>query len=136
MAEGLVNHFLGEEWEGYSAGTAPAGYVHPLAVKAMSELGADISTQESKSVDVFRGTDFDSVITVCDNAAQNCPVWLGGGHVKHIGFPDPAAVIGSESEELTAFREARDGIRKQVFDYLANMDSDPVKGGFYAPRII
>jgi arsenate reductase len=134
MAEGLVTHFLGDEWEASSAGTAPSGYVHPLAVKVMSELGADISTQESKSVDVFRGTDFDAVITVCDNAAKNCPVWLGGGRVKHIGFPDPAAVTGSESEQLTAFREARDGLRKQVFDYLGNMDADSMKGEFHAPR--
>jgi arsenate reductase len=133
MAEGLVNHFLGEEWEASSAGTAPSGYVHPLAVKAMSELGADISSQESKSVETLRGTDFDVVITVCDNAAQNCPVWLGGGHVKHMGFPDPAAVTGGEEEQMEAFRQVRDGLRQKVFDYLENMEESS-KGGTYAPR--
>jgi arsenate reductase len=83
MAEGLVNHFLGDEWEAYSAGTAPAGYVHPLAVKAMAELGIDISAQRSKSVGEFRDAQFDLVITVCDQAAQNCPLWLGSELVKH-----------------------------------------------------
>jgi len=83
MAEGLVNHFLGDRWEAFSAGTAPAGYVHPLAIQVMDELGIDISAQRSKPVDEFRGAEFDFVITLCDNAAQTCPLWLGSGRVKH-----------------------------------------------------
>jgi len=118
MAEGLVNHFLSETWEAYSAGTDPAGYVHPLAVQAMAELGIDISEQRSKSVDEFRNTAFDLVVTVCDNAAENCPLWLGPGHVVHIGFPDPAQAAGTQAEQLAAFRCVRDEIRWQVLDYV------------------
>jgi arsenate reductase len=123
MAEGLVNHFLGDEWEAHSAGTAPAGYVHPLAIEAMAELGIDLSAQRSKSVDEFRDAQFDLVITVCDQAAQNCPLWLGSGWVKHMGFPDPAAATGSEDERLKVFRQVRDDLRQKVFDSLEEMDS-------------
>lgn len=132
MAEGLVNHFLGAEWEAFSAGTAPAGYVHPMAVRAMAELGIDISMQESKSVDVFRGMDFDVVITVCDHAAQRCPAWLGQGQVIHLGFPDPAAATGSEEEQLEVFRRVRDGLRQRVLEQLQSLDKTAVKGRFYA----
>ena len=118
MAEGLANHFLGDEWEAYSAGTAPAGYVHPLAVKAMAELGIDISAQRSKSVAEFRNAEFDVVITVCDDAARNCPLWLGAGQVKHIGFPDPAVATGSEEERLEVFRQVLDGIHQEARHYL------------------
>jgi arsenate reductase len=117
MAEGLVNHFLGDEWEAYSAGTAPAGYLHPLAEKAMAELGIDISAQRSKSVGEFRDIEFDVVTTLCDDAARNCPLWLGSGQVKHMGFPDPAAATGSEDERLEVFRQVRDEIRQEVMHY-------------------
>jgi arsenate reductase len=118
MAEGLINHFTGEEWIAYSAGTAPTGAIHPLAVQAMAELGIDISAQRSKSTEEFRDTPLDLVVTVCDDAAENCPVWLGQGTVVHIAFPDPAAVTGEEAERLAAFRAARDGIREKVLGYL------------------
>ena len=121
MAEGLVNHFLGDRWEAYSAGTAPTGHVHPLAIRAMAELGMDVSSQRSKSVDELRDTEFDLVITVCDNAARNCPLWLGSGLVKHIGFPDPATATGSEDEQLGVFRQVRDGIRQEVMHCLEGM---------------
>jgi arsenate reductase len=85
MAEGLVNHDLGDEWQALSAGIEPAGTVHPLAVRAMAELGIDISRQRSKPVDEFRGREFDLVVTVCDDAAENCPVWLGRGQKVHLG---------------------------------------------------
>lgn len=123
MAEGLVNRFLGDEWEAYSAGTAPAGYVHPLAVRAMAELGIDISDQRSKSADEFRGADFDLVITVCDGAAENCPLWLGPGRRVYFGFVDPVQVDGTEARRLAVFRRARDEIRQQVFDYLRRHNS-------------
>jgi arsenate reductase (thioredoxin) len=122
MAEGLVNHFLGEKWEAYSAGTQPAGYVHPLAVQVMAELGIDISGNRSKSTDEFRYVGPDLVITVCDDAAENCPVWLGQGQVAHISFPDPAKASGSEAERLAVFRQVRDDIRQKIFDYLAKID--------------
>jgi arsenate reductase len=79
IAEGLVNRFLDDEWEAYSAGTAPAGYV-----------GQDGILSYSKSVAEFRTAELDFVVTLCDNGAQTCPLWLGSGRVKHIGFPDPA----------------------------------------------
>lgn len=123
MAEGLVNHTLGDAWQAFSAGTKPSGYVHPLAVKAMAELGIDISAHRSKHTDEFRDVELDRVVTVCDNAAKNCPVWLGSGRVKHIGFPDPAAAEGDEEQRLEAFRVVRDGLRERVFAYLQS-DSD------------
>jgi len=134
MAEGLVNHFLGERWEAHSAGTHPAGYVHPLAVQAMAELGIDISSQRSKSVDEFRSADLDLVVTVCDNAAENCPVWLpvpgaqtqgGRGKQRHIGFPDPAVATGSEAERLEVFRQVRDDIRQKVVSHLESGNMVP-----------
>ncbi len=118
MAEGLVNHLLGDRWEAFSAGTHPAGYVHPLAVQAMAELGIDISGQRSKSVEEFRGQNFDVVITLCDSAAQECPVWLGPGRAIHMGFPDPAQADGVTEDRLDAFRRVRDGIREKVLGYL------------------
>jgi arsenate reductase len=122
MAEGLVNHFLSDRWEAYSAGTQPAGYVHPLAIRAMAELGIDISGQRSKSTDEFRDAAFDVVITVCNDAAQSCPVWLGQGHRVHIGFPDPVAATGSEEERFETFHRARDGLHRKVLDYLHRVE--------------
>jgi arsenate reductase len=124
MAEGLINHFAGEEWVAYSAGTVPTGAVHPLAVQAMAELGIDISAQRSKSAEEFRGAALDLVVTVCDDAAENCPVWLGRGTVVHIAFPDPAAVSGAEAERLAAFRAACDGIRERVLGYLTQSSNE------------
>ncbi len=118
MAEGLVNHFLGQQWQALSAGTHPAVEVHPVAIQAMAELGIDISQQKPKPVAEFRDMAFDVVITVCDSAAQECPLWLGSGLVKHFSFPDPASAQGSEAERLAAFREVRDGLREQVLPYL------------------
>ena len=125
MAEGLVNHFLGDRWLAHSAGTEPAGYVHPLAVEAMAEVGADISDGESKHVEAFRPVHFDVVITVCDDAAENCPLWLGSGHVEHISFPDPAQAIGSREEKMNVFRRVRDDIRENVLAYLRAFDDEP-----------
>jgi len=122
MAEGLVNHLLGDRWEAFSAGTKPAGYVHPLAVQAMAELDIDISTHRSKSVGEFRQAEFDIIVAVCDTAAQNCPLWLGPGQVIHMEFPDPAATTGSERERLAVFRRVRDGIRDRIIGYLEEQD--------------
>jgi len=122
MAEGLTNDLLGDRWEAFSAGTEPSGYVHPLAIEAMAELGIDISDRRSKSVEEFREMAFDVVITVCDDAAENCPLWLGSGHVHHMGFPDPAEASGSEEERMAVFRQVRDGLRREVLGYLEDMD--------------
>jgi arsenate reductase len=122
MAEGLVNHDLGDRWRAYSAGTQPAGYVHPLAVEAMRELDIDISAQQSKTADQFREKALDLVVTVCDDAAENCPLWLGGGSRVHIGFEDPAKAIGNEEERLAIFRRVRDEIRQQVGRLLVDAD--------------
>ena len=118
MAEGLTNHFLADSWEAVSAGTQPAGYVHPLAIAALAELGIDISGHASKTADEFRQTPLDLVITVCDDAAENCPLWLGQGRVTHISFPDPAKATGTEEEKTAVFRQVRDDIRAQVLPYL------------------
>jgi arsenate reductase len=127
MAEGLVNHYWGDEWQAYSAGTKPAGHVHPLAVQVMSELDIDISRNRSKSVDELREEPFDVVVTVCDDAAENCPVWLpapgattpgGSGRTIHIGFEDPAQAVGSDGERLAVFRRVRDEIRREILHLL------------------
>ena len=121
MAEGLVNSLLAPGWQAMSAGTAPASHVHPLAVRVMAEIGIDIAGKRPKSVDEFQGVPFDIVITVCDHAAETCPVWLGKGRVVHIGFPDPAAATGSEADRLAVFRLVRDEIRRTVCGYLVQV---------------
>jgi arsenate reductase len=82
------------------------------------ELGINISDRRSKSVDEFRDTHFDLVVTVCDDAAENCPVWFGEERVVHIGFPDPAQAKGSHAEQIAVFRQVRDMIHRQVLEYL------------------
>lgn len=118
MAEAIVNARLGDAWEAVSAGTQPAGYVHPLALQVLAEIG--IAHQgRSKSADEYRNTPFDLVVTVCDDAAENCPVWLGRGRRVHLGFPDPAQATGSPEEVLAVFRAVRDDIAQRVPAYLA-----------------
>jgi arsenate reductase len=124
MAEGLINHYLGESWQAYSAGTEPSGYVHPLAVKAMAELDIDISEGVSTSVDSFRTTRFDQVITVCDDANEKCPLWLAPGIVTHIGFIDPAKATGTDAQKMNVFRRVRDEIRSEVLAYLSHYGSE------------
>jgi arsenate reductase len=118
MAEGLTNHYLGDTWEAVSAGTEPSGYVHPLAIAALAELDIDISDHTSKTADAFRDMPLDLVVTVCDDAAENCPLWLGQGKVKHISFPDPAKATGTDAEKMAVFRQVRDDIQDQVLGYL------------------
>ena len=120
MAEAIVNHELGETWQAFSAGTQPSGYVHPLALQALAEIGIRHEGR-SKSTELFRGLAFDAVITVCDNAAENCPVWLGSGRKVHIGFPDPAKATGSPEERLAAFRWVREDIASRILPYLRNL---------------
>ena len=118
MAEALVNHDLAGRMQAFSAGTDPSE-VHPLAAKVMAELEIDISRQRSKGLDEFADQKFDHVITLCDQAAESCPVFFGGTQRVHMGFPDPAAAGGSDEERLTAFRKVRDQIREQVVGFLS-----------------
>ena len=108
MAEGLVNHFLKDDFKAFSAGTV-ATEVNACAVKVMEELGIDIGGQYSKSIEDFRDGKFDHVVTVCDNARESCP-FFPGDNIIHRNFTDPAAVKGSEEEKLDAFRKVRDEI--------------------------
>jgi arsenate reductase (thioredoxin) len=113
MAEGLLRHDGGDRFEVYSAGVAPT-QVKPEAIEAMDEIGIDISRHRSKSVDEFLGQEFDYVITVCDNANEQCPVFAGRTQRLHWSFKDPAAVAGSHETRLCAFKEARDQIRERL----------------------
>jgi arsenate reductase len=124
MAEGWVNARLAGSWVARSAGTKPTGYVQPLAVTAMGEIGIDITHQHSKHLDTVRDEAFDLVVTVCDNAAKSCPLWLGQGRVVHRGFPDPVEVAGSPVELLAAFRAVRDAIGAWVLPFLEEMDDE------------
>ena len=124
MAEAVINYYWDEQWESFSAGTEPAGYVHPLAVRALAEIGIQ-HQGESKSVDRFRGESFDAVITVCDDAAENCPVWLGTGKRAHIGFIDPAKAQGGEEEQMRVFRAVRDQIIDRLGAHLKKLVEDP-----------
>jgi arsenate reductase len=113
MAEAIVNARLGAEWQAVSAGTKPAGYVHPNALRVLREIGIAHQGQ-SKHTDEFRNSQFDLVVTVCDSAAEECPIWLGAGRRVHIGFPDPAQATGTDDEVLAVFRAVRDDITQKV----------------------
>ena len=109
MAEGLLRQVGEDRFEVWSAGTKPS-HVRPEAIEVMREIGIDISGQRSKSVDEFAGQEFDYVITVCDNANENCPVFPGKTVRIHWSFDDPAAVVGDRSARLEVFRRVRDEI--------------------------
>jgi|YelNatPaOPRAMG01_1025707.scaffolds.fasta_scaffold00621_4 arsenate reductase len=113
MAEGLVNHDLAGKVKAFSAGVRPSR-VNPRAIQVMGELGIDISQHRSKSVDDLKDEQFDLVITVCDNAAEQCPMFPGATEVMHVSFPDPARATGTEEEILTVFRSVRDDLRKRL----------------------
>ena len=118
MAEAIVNARLSDDWRAFSAGTEPSGYVHPMAIQVLDEIGIT-HNGESKHTDRFRDVDFDLVVTVCDDAAENCPVWLGKGKRVHLGFPDPAKATGTDEEVLAVFRSVRDEIVQKVLELLA-----------------
>ena len=113
MAEGLLRHDAGEQFDVESAGTKPS-IIRPEAIAVMQELGIDISGQRSKHVDEFQGQHFDYVITVCDNAREACPVFFGAVKRLHHSFDDPAAVAGTERERLAQFAGARDELREYL----------------------
>ena len=117
MAEAIVNARLGGEWQAVSAGTKPAGFVHPKALAALSEIGIRHEGR-SKLADEFKGVDFDLVVTVCDSAAEECPIWLGKGRRTHHSFPDPAKAEGTDDEIMSVFRTVRDDIEKEMTELL------------------
>lgn len=121
MAEAVVNARWGEQWQAVSAGTQPTGYVHPLAVRVLAEIGIEHAGR-SKHADKFREKPFDLVVTVCDDAAENCPLWLGQGKRVHVGFPDPARASGTEEEMLAVFRRVRDEIERRIGALLEAVD--------------
>ena len=117
MGEGLFRAEGGERFEVFSAGTRPT-VVRPEAIAVMKEIGIDISGHWSKGVDQFAGQTFDTIVTVCDNARESCPVFPAPAERIHWSFEDPAAVEGSEEERLAAFRRIRDQIRERVRGFL------------------
>lgn len=104
-----------------SAGSKPAGYVHPLAIRAMEEIGIDISQHRSKHLSEFLDRPVRTVITVCGNADQACPMFPGQVNRYHWGFDDPAHASGSEEEQFKVFRRVRDEIRKVFEAYAAGL---------------
>jgi arsenate reductase len=120
MAEGLVNHFLGDRFVANSAGTQ-ASLVHPLAIEVMKEIGIDISSHRSKNLSEFDGQTFDYVITLCGDANETCPLYIGGTKKTHIGFDDPAKATGSHEDILREFRRVRDEIKDKLTQYFSNI---------------
>jgi len=114
MAEAIVNYRLGDMWEAVSAGTKPTGTVHPKALAALGEIGIQHQGR-SKSANEFKGVDFDLVVTVCDSAAEECPLWLGKGKRVHHSFPDPA-----KTDDMNDFRKVRDGMEREIIYLLVN----------------
>ena len=119
MAEGLLRHLTEDRFEAYSAGTE-ATHVRPQALRVMSELGIDISGQESKTLDRYLGEPFDYVITVCDEANEACPFFPGAAERLHWSLPDPAAAEGTEEERLEVFRSVRDRLKDHIVGELVN----------------
>lgn len=108
LAEALVNARLGDSWQAFSAGSKPTGFVHPKALAVLEEIGIH-HNGHSKSMDEFRGQDFDLVVTVCDDAAEECPVWLGKGKKVHHAYPDPA-----RTDNIEDFRAVRDAMVREI----------------------
>jgi len=123
IAEAIVNARLADRWQAFSAGIKPAGYVHSKAIQVLSEIGIHHKGY-SKSIDQFKDVEFDLVITVCDDAAENCPVWLGRGRRLHIASPDPGKAQGDEDEILSAFRNVRDSIADRIIHTLSSQPQE------------
>ncbi len=122
MAEGLLRHFGGDRFDVFSAGTE-ATLLRPLAIRAMRELGIDISAHESKTLERYLDQPFDQVITVCDRANEACPVFFGARERLHWSFPDPSKATGTEDEQLAVYRAVRDAIRDRIERELLDAES-------------
>jgi arsenate reductase len=123
MAEALVNHFLGDRFEAFSAGTV-ATRVNPIAALVLTELGIQTSSLHSKTLHAFSGKTFDHVITLCSSADEQCPLFFGGALRAHIGFDDPSQLVGPARDVIAEFRRVRDEIRTRIFDYLTGVDNE------------
>lgn len=121
MAEGILRRAAGDLVEVASAGSRPAGYVHPLAIRALAEIGIDISAHTSKHMNDFLDREVRTVITVCGNADQACPMFPGQVNRHHWGFDDPAHATGSEEEQMVVFRRVRDEIARVFEAYAAGL---------------
>jgi arsenate reductase len=119
MAEGLFKLLAGDSILAFSAGIQPEGFVHPLAIKAMEELGVDLSSYRSKSVDLFTDESFDAVITVCDSAAESCPAFPGTPRKLHWPTDDPFDAQGDEAARLAEYRRVRDELRRRIQRFIA-----------------
>ncbi len=116
MAEAIVNaRYPG--WRAFSAGARPSGHVHPMTQQVLAEIGIN-HQGESKSIERFRGESFDLVVTLCDEASEECPVWMGKGSRLHANFVDPAKATGTDEERLMAFRKVRDEMLLRMPDLL------------------
>lgn len=116
IAEAITNS-RHPDWRAFSAGVHPSGYVHPMALRVLREIGIE-HRGESKSVEQFRDDQFDLVVTVCDDANEECPVWLGSGKRLHESFRDPAQAVGSDEERMIVFRQVRDQISQKIPELL------------------
>src|SRR5215204_1117025 len=121
LAEGILRTAAGETLNVQSAGSKPAGYVHPLAIEVMKEIGIDISAHHSKHMNDFLQQPVETVVTVCGNADQACPMFPGQVNRHHWGFDDPAHATGTEEEKLAVFRRVRDEIRRVFGAYAAGL---------------
>ena len=119
LAEGILRAEAGDALRVASAGSKPAGYVHPLAIQVMKEIGIDLTEHRSKHLEEFLNQDVETVITVCGNADQVCPMFPGQANRHHWGFDDPAHARGTEEEQLAVFRRVRDEIRGVFVAYAA-----------------
>ncbi len=119
LAEGILRAAAGDLFDVQSAGSKPAGHVHPLAIQVMREIGIDIAAHRSKSMAEFLSTPIETVITVCGNADQACPIFPGQVNRHHWPFDDPALATGTEAEQLAVFRRVRDEIRRRFEAYAA-----------------
>ncbi len=127
LAEGILRAAAGDLLEVASAGSKPAGYVHPLAIRAMQEIGIDISRHTSKHLNEFLSREVETVITVCGNADQACPMFPGQVNRYHWGFDDPAHATGAEDEQLAVFRRVRDEIRCVFEAYAAGRKDEAAR---------
>ncbi len=119
LAEGILRNAMRDKLNVESAGSKPAGYVHPLAIRVMQEIGIDISQHRSKHLNEFLNQEIETVITVCGNADQACPMFPGQVNRHHWGFDDPAHAVGSDEEKLAVFRRVRDEIGRVFEAYAA-----------------
>jgi arsenate reductase len=121
MAEGLARAFHGDEVEVVSAGSRPAGWVHPLAVRALAEIGIDASEQTSKSAEPFLSQHFDAVVTVCDSAAQDCPTWPGAKRIEHWPIVDPSYGPDDPATRFDRFVETRNELQKRIDELIPTL---------------